>query len=62
MEATRDQGAIVGIERYDVGDRPQCDQVELVCQIGLGMGRKPIALTQFRAQREQHIKHNADTR
>ena len=57
----RDQDAVVGVQRHQVGDRADRDQVQVfgeVRRIAPG-ARKPIFGAQARAQRQQQIEHHA---
>ena len=60
----RNEHAIVVIERNHIGNRAERNQIEIIGEIGFSdvLLRKPIAFTQFSAQRAQHVKNNTDTR
>jgi hypothetical protein len=67
-----DEDAVVRIQRHQVGDRAQRDEVEQRRQIGSGLRSVPLAVTgrcargesaalaQMRTQRQQQVEHDAD--
>jgi hypothetical protein len=59
LDALGDQDAVVGVEFDDVGHGAERHQVEQVVQLRLGLRIEHAAPAQFRAQRQQHIKHHA---
>ncbi len=61
-QALGNQDAIVEIERHDVGDRAQGDQIEHIAQIRFRLAREPSTLAQLGAQGKHHVEHHADAR
>ena len=61
-QSRRDQHAIVRIERHQVGDRTERDEIEQHGKIRLGSRfAEPANLAQARAQRQHQIERHADT-
>ena len=56
-----DQDAIVAVERYDVGDGAERDQVEQRAEVGFGVLRERATAAQFGTQRQHDVEHDADT-
>ena len=54
------EAAVVGVQPHHVGHRAQCHQRQQAVKLGLGAVGKAAALAQLGAQRQQHIKHDAD--
>ncbi len=61
-QALRHQDAIVEIERHDVGDRSERDQVEHVAEIRLIFAGERSAPAKLGTQGEHHVEHHADAR
>ena len=59
-QASGDEHAIVRIERHEIGDRAERDEIEQRRKIGLGRSRVTPARAQARAQREQQAEHHAN--
>jgi hypothetical protein len=58
----RDQHAVIAVELDHVGNRAERDQIEQAVQTRFGESVvESAAAAQFRAQRQQHIKHHAHT-
>eukprot|EP01031_Cornospumella_fuschlensis_P047348 gene47348-57997_t len=60
-QALCDQATVVGIELDDVGDRAEGYQRQQDIHLGLILCREHATLAQLCPQRQQHIKHHADT-
>ncbi len=63
LQTLRDEHAVIAVELHDIGDGAERDQIEQAVQTRLGkVVAERAAPAQFRAQREQHVKHHADAR
>ncbi len=61
LEPLRHQAPVVGVELDHIGHRAQRHQRQQGVQLGLVVLLEHAALSQFRAQRQQHVEHHADT-
>ena len=59
LQALRHQAAVVGVELDHIGHRAQCYQRQQHVELGLRRGFKATPQAQLRAQRQQHVKHDA---
>ena len=60
LEALRHQHAVVRVERHDVGDRAQRDQVRQRAEVGLLLSLERASSPQFRAQGQHDVEHDPD--
>ena len=61
-QALRNQDAVVEIERHDVGDRAERDQIEHIAEIRLILAGERSALAKLGPQGKHYVEHHADTR
>jgi hypothetical protein len=60
LQALFDQQSIVGVELDHIGHRAECDQIQQVAQVRLGLFAEDARAEHLGAQRQQHVEHHAD--
>ena len=60
-QARADEGAVVGVQRDEIGDRAHRDKIQQGRKVGFGAIESP-PLPQHASQREQHVEHHAHAR